>query len=503
MSLWFINPRRKKRSRKNARTLYQGWVRAKAKSGYTHKSNPRRKYRPVAWRKPNARQKALMDLRKRFYASKKGKVTKARNKTKATTKAWYTTQSNPRKSRKGKRKSMSKLYGAAKKARNKRLAKARRKRNRKNPSYFKRRKGGAKGYIKRSKARTRARAKARMKARARGPFATGGTKRFNIKKTYNKIWSRSKAARKRKKRKGSSMAKKGTKAARKRAARKAAKTRAAKHAKRSRAAKKAARTRKRRGGSRKARKGGRKMARRYRRKFKRLSKRGRTKRGGRGVRSLVRARRAVRYTKRHGSGRARRYMKRYRMHLIKSNPLALIKQIMKDVLPVAVGLFAARAIGANVGRVPAVDGLLAKAGSAEPLARAVLVGGVMYAATISKSPLSKYRNAAMVGAGLNLVMAAVNAFAPDSVKGYIGAGDVSYDMAGYQSDMANYEQVGSYEEVGNYEEVGGWADGLTKGVGRHSALKQLASRGMQDDVPDFSEDDVGEGIFAGSGWCVN
>ena len=404
-----------------------------------------------------------------------------------------------------------KLYGAALKARNKRLAKARRARgrrktSRRNPSYFKKRKGGAKGYVRRSRIRTLAKARAAARRRAAGYFAKGGNTRGDAKRVYTKIWSRTAAGRKRAKKakrsrvkriKGPSMAKKGTKASRKRAAKKAAKTRASKHAKRVRAGKKAARTR-----ARKGRKGGsRKMAKRGRkRSVRRLSARGRRKRYGRGVRALRRARHSIKFARKHGSGLAKRYLRRYKM---RSNPLALVKQIMKDVLPVAVGLFAARAIGANVDRVPMVGGLLAKAGSAEPVARAVLVGGVMYAATMSKSPLSKFRGPAMVGAGLNLVMAAVNAFAPASVKGYIGAGDISYDMAGYQSDMADYEQTGEYSEVSNYEEVGGWADGLTRGVGRHSALKQLASRSIVDEVPDFSEDDVQEGIFAGSGWGVN
>lgn len=312
------------------------------------------------------------------------------------------------------------------------------------------------------------------------------------------IWAHSVAARKKakaaKKRKRRKSRKGGTKAARKRAGKKAAATRARKKAARSRAAKRGARKRK----GRKGRKGGRKMARRRKhRKVRRLKARARRKRYGRGVRSLVRARRSIKYSRKHGSGFARRYLKRYRM---RSNPMGAAKDMIKSALPVVIGIAAARAVTVGLDHIPGVSGMLAKVPVVAPgVVRAAAGAAAVYALTRFVPPLKKYQNPAMLGAGVNLLLSAVAAYAPASIQGWIGAGEYQ-DVSGYVSDVGEYEEMGNYEEMGAMQDAAGWAEGLAKGVGRHSALRQLPSHSVVDEVPGFSEGDFQEGIFANTGW---
>lgn len=313
---------------------------------------------------------------------------------------------------------------------------------------------------------------------------------------------------KRKRRKASKRAKSRKSAKRSRAGKKAARTRARKKAARRRAARKAARKRARK---QSRRRGGRKMARKYRKlKHGRRTK----KRHGRGVRALARGRRSIRYARKHGSGAAKRFLKRFRM---RSNPLGMIKDVMANVLPLAAGFFASRFASAKVPSLPYVGDLIGKLGSVAPV---VVAGGVLVGAhylTKKIGKLAKYRTGIMSGAGLNLLFTAIDSFAPASVKGFLGMGDEGvYDEAlgAYTSDVAGYEEVNGYESVEGYEEVGamqelaaeeelgGWADGLTAGVASAKRLRALPARSMVSDVPGFGAGKLYTGVFAsgGKGW---
>ena len=334
-----------------------------------------------------------------------------------------------------------------------------------------------------------------MERTRRGVLRRLGVRKAKVTRTKNKAKkarAARKVAKKRKARKGKRMARKKARKGKKsskrsKAAKKAARTRARKKAKRRAAARKAARSRK--------RKGGKKMARRRGRKFGKL-KYGRhtKKRQGRGARAIRKARHTIRFTKRHGSGAARRVMKYYKM---RSNPIAMFKDVAAQVLPLAVAFFGSRIAAEKVGSLPGVGGLLQKIPGG--LAPVVVAGGLVYGVhylTRKVAKLAKYRTAALSGAGLNLLLTALDSFAPKSVKDLIG-------MSGYQADLSSYEQVGDYEAVDGYEEVGaseelgGIAD--IPSVSRYAALP---SRSVVSPVPAWSapdDSDLYAGVFSGGG----
>ena len=285
------------------------------------------------------------------------------------------------------------------------------------------------------------------------------------------------------------------------AGKKAARTRARKKAARRAAGRKAARKRNRKSG-------GRKMA---RRKFRRLKHGRRTKkRHGRGVRALARSRRSIKYSRRHGSGAARRYLKRYRM---RSNPIAMLKDIASNVLPLAAAFFGARFVSSKVPGLPVVGPLLGNLGSGAPVAVAGAVAIGAHFLTKKVSALAKYRSAIMSGAGLNVLFTAIDAFAPLSIKNLLGMGDDGvYDEAlgAYSADVAGYEEVNGYEEVSGYEETGAseelgaeeelggvFSEGAA--VGAAARLKALPARSMVRDVPGWGGGNMYTGVFAGGG----
>lgn len=238
------------------------------------------------------------------------------------------------------------------------------------------------------------------------------------------------------------------------------------------------------------------------------------KRYGRGVRGLARARRAIRYQRRHGGGPAKRFIKRFRM---RTNPGAGIKALAKSLIPITVGFFGARAVAANVGRVPVVGGLLDKLGMHSGVAKAVVGGAALWG--LCRVLGGKVRilgdacDNLMVGAGVNVALTAISTYVPANIKALIGAGDV-YDEAlaageylntGEYLSTGEYEEMAASEDLAAMEETAGWSDGLTKLIPGFSKYKALPSHPSVSEIPDFV-DAADEGLYSGvfanknSGW---
>lgn len=241
-------------------------------------------------------------------------------------------------------------------------------------------------------------------------------------------------------------------ASRSAAAKKAAVTRAANKAARSARAKKAAATRA-------ANKAAGKPRRAKRRKLTKKQQR-------RGVRSLMRARRAIRWERKHGRGRARAYIKRYRM---RTNPITAVVEALKSTAPVAVGFFAGRALATKgmellKARLPAsVSTALGQHDG--PVASLLAVVAAHYA-TKKIGKLAKYRTALMIGTSLNAFYTALKTYNPGGVAGYLGVGDwPAYGPQGAfpvatadYIDTSDYIEVGDYIETGAYEDVAAYED---------------------------------------------
>jgi len=344
-----------------------------------------------------------------------------------------------------------KLYGAAKKAHAKRMAKLKRRRTRKNPA--KRRKTT---YAKRKAAARKAAATRKRKAAARSRAAK-------------------KAARTRKYRmKGGARRRKG---AMKRA------------------------TKRRRTVSVTVRN----PARRRRRKTTRR-KTYRRRRNPRPTTqsSLKRARRSIR--NKYKTGLAKYYKRRFKM---RSNPIGGLKDAVKAALPIAVGMYGARFLSNKlVTKVPGINRLPAQAQG--PVMSGLVVLGVHF---LSKkvSFLKKHQANLMVGAGINLLDSVLKSFAPASVKPYLGLGeyvDITGGMGEYldvDSGMGEYVQVGGVEEeLGLEEELGVEADlggALDReylgGVAQSSMLKPVPSMSMVGTVPQRSFTKQVPGVGAG------
>jgi hypothetical protein len=211
----------------------------------------------------------------------------------------------------------------------------------------------------------------------------------------------------------------------------------------------------------------------------------------------------------------------------------MLVDLAKQALPVLAGLYGARLLANKVGpRLPGVSALGAFAGPA------VAIGTVFGLNFLTKKvgALAKYRTGLMLGAGLAALDSLVTAFAPASVKGMLGVGDI-YDqaMGEYVSvgdyiqmgaepidddiAMSDYIQVGAEEELGAVEEELGMGveeelgNDLLGGVSQSSLMKVVPSRKFLEPVParSFTKDirragqgydnpnTLYQGIFAGGG----
>lgn len=414
------------------------------------------------------------------------------------------------------RKRKKQLFGAAATARAKRLSKLRRKRRRNparvsTPAY---RAGWEKTFGKKTAAKKKG-TKPKKKGGAKKIVAR--TQKVAAPKAVRKAakpkkqkTAAPKAAKKTTKRKGSTMAKKKSKKARSAAAKKGWRRR--------RAAKRYAQTRMRQGAKR-----------HYRR-----TKKGRrmTKAGGRGVRSLVRARRTIKYQKRYGSGRAKHYMSRYKM---RSNPsFKDVLNTMKQAVPVVASLYATRLLLNQpfVQKIPGIDKL---GKHATPL---LAVGAVALAHFATRTKfLSKWRGGILLGTGLNAVDTLIRAYAPANVQSMMGLQPLSdYIQLGdvYDEALGDYVNLSAEEDLGDYVQMGddglesemgmlesemgdtGTASQLQIGTGigqragagmlrpvpARSMVKAVPERGFVKEVPDVTEayDDARvlyKGIFSG------
>lgn len=211
----------------------------------------------------------------------------------------------------------------------------------------------------------------------------------------------------------------------------------------------------------------------------------------------------------------------------------MLIDLAKQALPVLAGLYGARFVANKIG--PRLPGVAALGGFAGP---ALAVGTVLALnfATKKVAALAKYRTGLMLGAGLAALDSLVTAFAPASVKGMLGVGDI-YDqaMGEYVSvgdyiqmgadpidddiAMSDYIQVGAEEELGAVEEELGMGveeelgNDLLGGVSQSSLMKVVPGRRFLEPVParSFTKDirragpgydnpgSLYQGIFAGGG----
>ena len=128
--------------------------------------------------------------------------------------------------------------------------------------------------------------------------------------------------------------------------------------------------------------------------------------------------------KSHRRGR-RKLHKRYGRGYRK-NPGSMLIDLAKRAVPVLIGLYGARLLVKKIG--PMIPGTSALGSFAQP---ALAVGAVFAVniATKKVAELAKYRNELLLGVGMAAIDALVTAFAPASVKGLLGVGDI-YDQMG-------------------------------------------------------------------------
>lgn len=124
----------------------------------------------------------------------------------------------------------------------------------------------------------------------------------------------------------------------------------------------------------------------------------------------------------------------------------MLIDLAKRAAPVLIGLYGARMIVSKLGpRVPGV----ARLGSFQGPALAIGAVLLVHFATKKIGKLAKYRNELLLGTGLNALDSLVSTFAPASVKGLIGAGDVYQALGDYVAmPGANNAGMGDYLYAG-------------------------------------------------------
>lgn len=119
----------------------------------------------------------------------------------------------------------------------------------------------------------------------------------------------------------------------------------------------------------------------------------------------------------------------------------MLIDLAKRALPVLAGLYGSRLLVGKIG--PMIPGVSALGSLAGPVLAVGAVVGLNFA-TKKIAALAKYKNELLLGAGLGALDALVKAFAPASVQGMIGAGDI-YD----QAMLGEYVAVGDYIQMGD------------------------------------------------------
>lgn len=213
-------------------------------------------------------------------------------------------------------------------------------------------------------------------------------------------------------------------------------------------------------GKRRSRRVGRPRKRRRSRGKRRMTRRQRV----RGMRSVRRARRTIRWERKHGRGLAKAYMKRHRM---RSNPGGALVDTLKGAIPVVVTFVGINMV--NKLSIPFVDMLgIHKA----PLLSIGAVVGLNFLAK-KVNFIAKHKTNILLGAGIATIQAIWNAYVPASVKSMVGLGDyVSvaglYDGTGdyvstsdYVSTGSDYSDMGAMQEMGS---LGSWSPRLLEGA---------------------------------------
>lgn len=194
--------------------------------------------------------------------------------------------------------------------------------------------------------------------------------------------------------------------------------------------------------------------------------------------------------------RRRRHYRRHR------NP-AFASMFMQKIIPVAASLYAARFISGKVaGQIPGLDKVPDKFRSSA-LAGLVFVAG--HFATKKVPQLRKYRDAILVGLGINLADKVLAAIAPANVTSMLGLGTFYSPQGEYvqvgatplDDDLAlsEYLQVGQYFETNNADvyqdlgveqDLGDWSDRNLGGVSGSSMLAAAPTMNMLGPVPERS-----------------
>lgn len=240
------------------------------------------------------------------------------------------------------------------------------------------------------------------------------------------------------------------------------------------------------------------------------------KRKSRGYKSLVRARRAIKYQRAHGGGAAKKFLSQFRM---RSNPGGIVG-VLKMAAPIAAAFYGSRFLASFVSsKVPMISEKLGQK-HASPVVAALLavVGHVVTKHNKAPAMLRNHRGAIMTGLGINLIDQVVKAYAPENIKGYIGVGDASHV---YDRALSEYVDTGEYIETGDYistgmeQELGLEQDlglsqelGMTQGAMRgpvpvQRMLAPVPHRSFTQMVPSFNDDMESDsslyaGVFAGS-----
>ncbi len=215
-----------------------------------------------------------------------------------------------------------------------------------------------------------------------------------------------------------------------------------------------------------------------------------------------RRRKATRSKRRGRRAASRRYSKRgYR-----KNPGGFLIDLAKEALPYAVGFFGTRILVKKLGTV--IPGITQLGTLAQPALALAAIVGVRYACGKS-AKLAKYKTGLTIGAAMAAVESVIATFAPASIKGMLGMGDI-YDQAvgdyvatGGMGDylaiggtpidddgtLSDYiavgsdgveEELGLDQELGVDEELG---NDLLGGVGSGSMMEQVPSRQYLSPVP--------------------
>lgn len=166
-------------------------------------------------------------------------------------------------------------------------------------------------------------------------------------------------------------------------------------------------------------------------------------RGTYGVKALSRARKSIKRAKRAG-GYANWYRKRHRMA---TNPATFMGAV-KAAVPIAGSLYLSRFLTNWAGpKIPGIDKLQV---GGYNLARPVLGGGLWFLTHFATKRvkggfIKKNRGSILLGMALNFVDSVVSTFAPSDVKAMFGMGADS----GLYDGVGDYVAINDYVSIGN------------------------------------------------------